>query len=266
MNSRKITALYERLSREDAHSGDSDSIAPQKAYLEQTAAARGFENCRHYTDDGWSGGSFDRPGWNDMIADIEAGKVGAVLVKDMSRVGRDYLQTGFYTEVYFARKGVRFIAVDSHVDNQAGDSNEFAPLLNVLNEMYLHDQSRKVSIGFRAKGMAGKPLMVTPCFGYVPDPEDKNRWIIEPHAAQTVRRIFALAAEGTNPNRIAVILRDEQRISPGVYFAQLGVGNRCGGRAADGDLYHWRRETVVKILRMPEYLGKTVNFKTSKAS
>ena len=154
MNSRKITALYERLSREDAHSGDSDSIAHQKAYLEQTAAARGFENCRHYTDDGWSGGSFDRPGWNDMIADIEAGKVGAVLVKDMSRVGRDYLQTGFYTEVYFARKGVRFIAVDSHVDNQAGDSNEFAPLLNVLNEMYLHDQSRKVSIGFRAKGMA----------------------------------------------------------------------------------------------------------------
>ena len=149
-----------------------------------------------------------------------------MLVKDMSRVGRDYLQTGFYTEVYFARKGVRFIAVDSHVDNQAGDSNEFAPLLNVLNEMYLHDQSRKVSIGFRAKGMAGKPLMVTPCFGYVPDPEDKNRWIIEPHAAQTVRRIFALAAEGTNPNRIAVILRDEQRISPGVYFAQLGVGNR----------------------------------------
>ena len=266
MNSRKITALYERLSRENTHSGDSDSIAHQKAYLEQVAAARGFENCRHYTDDGWSGGSFDRPGWNDMIADIEAGKVGAVLVKDMSRVGRDYLQTGFYTEVYFARKGVRFIAVDSHVDNQAGDSNEFAPLLNVLNEMYLHDQSRKVSIGFRAKGMAGKPLMVTPCFGYVPDPEDKNRWIIEPHAAQTVRRIFALAAEGTNPNRIAVILRDEQRISPGVYFAQLGVGNRCGGRAADGDLYHWRRETVVKILQMPEYLGKTVNFKTSKAS
>ena len=201
-----------------------------------------------------------------MIADIEAGKVGAVLVKDMSRVGRDYLQTGFYTEVYFARKGVRFIAVDSHVDNQAGDSNEFAPLLNVLNEMYLHDQSRKVSIGFRAKGMAGKPLMVTPCFGYVHDPENKDRWIIEPHAAQTVRRIFALAAEGTNPNRIAVILRDEQRITPGVYFAQLGVGNRCGGRDADGELYHWRRETVVKILRMPEYLGKTVNFKTSKAS
>lgn len=161
----KITALYERISREDALR-DADSIGHQKAYLEQVAGERGFGNCRHYTDDGWSGGTFDRPGWKQMIADIEAGQVGAVLVKDMSRIGRDYLQTGFYTEVFFARYDVRFIAVDSHVDNQAGDSNEFAPLLNVMNEMYLHDQSRKVSIAFRAKGMSGKPLMVTPCFGY----------------------------------------------------------------------------------------------------
>lgn len=150
MNSRKITALYERLSREDAHSGDSDSIAHQKAYLEQTAAARGFENCRHYTDDGWSGGSFDRPGWNDMIADIEAGKVGAVLVKDMSRVGRDYLQTGFYTEVYFARKGVRFIAVDSHVDNQAGEA-DFMERLQKQLQLGQPDQMKKLKRSIMAK-------------------------------------------------------------------------------------------------------------------
>lgn len=261
----KITALYERISREDALR-DADSIGHQKAYLEQVAKELGFDNCRHYTDDGWSGGTFDRPGWKQMIADIEAGQVGVVLVKDMSRIGRDYLQTGFYTEVFFARHHVRFIAVDSHVDNQAGDSNEFAPLLNVMNEMYLHDQSRKVSIAFRVKGMSGKPLMVTPCFGYTLDSEDKGHWIVESEAAETVRRAFALAAEGINPHRIAAILRSEQRMTPGAYFARLGMGNRCAIMKADTGPCDWHRGTVVTLLQKQEYLGKTVNFKTSKAS
>ncbi|MDO4357433.1 MAG: recombinase family protein, partial [Clostridia bacterium] len=138
----KWTALYERLSRDDDTFGDSVSIAHQKAYLRKYADEHGFANCHDYTDDGYSGGTFDRPAWNQMIADIEDGKVGTVIAKDMSRVGRDHLQTGFYTEIYFARNSVRFIAIDSRVDNQRSDSNEFAPILNVFNEMYLHDQSR----------------------------------------------------------------------------------------------------------------------------
>lgn len=136
----KMTALYERISREDSSTEASLSILRQKEYLEAYAAANSFENCQHYTDDGFSGRNFERPGWRQLIADIDSGKIGAVLVKDMSRIGRDYLQTGFYTEIYFKEKDVRFIAIDSHVDNSRADSFEFAPMLNVLNEMYLHDR------------------------------------------------------------------------------------------------------------------------------
>ena len=261
----KWTALYERLSRDDDTFGDSVSIAHQKAYLRKYADEHGFANCHDYTDDGYSGGTFDRPAWNQMVADIEAGKVGTVIVKDMSRVGRDHLQTGFYTEIYFARNSVRFIAIDSRVDNQRSDSNEFAPILNVFNEMYLHDQSRKVRIGFHAKGISGKPLMSTPNFGYLKDPKDKSRWIIDPAAAETVRRIFELAAAGNNPNRIAVMLREEQRMTPGAYFAERGQMNRCYAKK-NASAYDWSRGTVVSLLRAREYLGDTVNFKTAKSS
>ena len=170
-----ITALYECLSRDDDLDGERNSIVNQKEYLERYAAANGFENCRHYTDDGWSGGNFERPGWKRMLADIEDDKIDTVLVKDMSRVGRNYLQTGFYTEVYFKKKAIHFIAIDSHVDSARSDNIEFVPMLNVLNEMYLRDQSRKVVIGYHAKGMTGAPIMSTPCFGYVKAPEDRNR-------------------------------------------------------------------------------------------
>ena len=159
----KMTALYERISREDRNEGESFSILRQKEYLETYAAANGFENCRHYTDDGFSGRNFERPGWQQMMTDIDSGKIGTVLVKDMSRVGRDYLQTGFYTEIYFKEKDVRFIAIDSHVDNSRSDSLEFAPMLNVLNEMYLHDLSKKVNIGFRAKECRGNRLRQRRC-------------------------------------------------------------------------------------------------------
>lgn len=259
------TALYERLSRDDDNGGDSVSIAHQKVYLRKYADEHGFTNCHDYTDDGWSGGTFDRPAWNQMIADIEAGKVGTVIAKDMSCVGRDHLQTGFYTEIYFARHGVRFIAIDSRVDNAHSDSNEFAPILNVFNEMYLHDQSRKVRMNFHAKGASGKPLMSTPHFGYLKDPEDKCRWIIEPEAAETVRRIFELAAAGNNPNRIAAMLREEQRITSGAYFAARGQRNRCHAKK-NTSAYDWSRSAVVSLLQAREYLGETVNFKTAKAS
>ena len=161
-----------------------------------------------------------------MMTDIDGGKIGTVLVKDMSRVGRDYLQTGFYTEIYFKEKDVRFIAIDSHVDNSRSDSLEFAPMLNVLNEMYLHDLSKKVNIGFRAKGMSGQSLTSTPPFGYKRDPEDKNHWMIEPETAEVVRRIFELAATGMNPHRIAKTLQTERRITTSTYFRRSGMGRR----------------------------------------
>ncbi len=262
----KMTALYERISREDRNEGESFSILRQKEYLETYAAANGFENCRHYTDDGFSGRNFERPGWQQMMTDIDSGKIGTVLVKDMSRVGRDYLQTGFYTEIYFKEKDVRFIAIDSHVDNSCSDSLEFAPMLNVLNEMYLHDLSKKVNIGFRAKGMSGQSLTSTPLFGYKRDPEDKNHWVIEPETAEIVRRIFELAATGMNPHRIAKTLQTERRITPSTYFRRSDMGNRYHARRQETGDYDWHRGTVIGILNKREYLGMTVNFKTCTPS
>ena len=153
----KITALYERLSRDDDNAGDSNSIVNQKKYLESYAQQRGYTNCRHYTDDGWSGGNFERPAWKQLVADIEAGKVAHVIVKDMSRAGRDYLQTGFYTEVFFRQHGVHFVAIANSVDSDDQNSNEFAPFLNIMNEWYLRDLSRKQKTAIRVKGESGKP-------------------------------------------------------------------------------------------------------------
>ena len=163
MKENLITALYERLSRDDDLDGESNSIVNQKLYLQNYADEHGFTNCKHYTDDGFSGRNFERPGWQQMMTDIDGGKIGTVLAKDMSRVGRDYLQTGFYTEIYFKEKDVRFIAIDSHVDNSCSDSLEFAPMLNVLNEMYLHDLSRKSTSGFGQKECRGNRLRQRRC-------------------------------------------------------------------------------------------------------
>ena len=266
MKNGKWTALYERISREENNDGESCSIVYQKEYLERYAAANGFENCRHYTDDGFSGRNFERPGWKQMLADIEDDKIDTVLVKDMSRVGRNYLQTGFYTEVYFKKKAIRFIAIDSHVDSARSNNIEFVPMLNVLNEMYLRDQSRKVVIGYHAKGMTGAPIMSTPCFGYVKDPEDRNRWLVEPQAAETVRRIFELAAGETNPYRITRILQSERRLTPSAYFESQGLRIRTGKKSGITGPYDWNRATILNILNAQEYLGRTVNFKSGKAS
>ena len=195
----KITALYERLSRDDDNAGDSNSIVNQKKYLESYAQQRGYTNCRHYTDDGWSGGNFERPAWKQLVADIEAGKVAHVIVKDMSRAGRDYLQTGFYTEVFFRQHGVHFVAIANGVDSDDQNSNEFAPFLNIMNEWYLRDLSRKQKTAIRVKGESGKPTTNCAIYGYKKDPENKYHWLIDEEAAAVVRRIFQLTIEGKGP-------------------------------------------------------------------
>ena len=196
--------MYERLSRDDDNAGDSNSIVNQKKYLESYARQRGYTNCRHYTDDGWSGGNFERPAWKQLVSDIEAGKVAHVIVKDMSRAGRDYLQTGFYTEVFFRQHGVHFVAIANGVDSDDQNSNEFAPLLNIMNEWYLRDLSRKQKTAIRVKGESGKPTTNCAIYGYRKDPENKYHWLIDEEAAAVVRRIFRLTIEAKAPTILPV--------------------------------------------------------------
>lgn len=266
LDTEKITALYERLSRDDEMSaGDSNSIIHQKQMLEAYAAQHGFSNCAHYTDDGWSGGSFDRPDWKRLIADIEAGKVGCVIAKDMSRIGRDYLQTGFYTEVMFREKGVRFIAISNGIDSSVQSSGEFAPFLNVINEWYIRDCSRKVTAVLRAKGMSGKHTTNHAIYGYRKDPDDPGHWLIDEEAAAVVRRIFQLTIEGNGPHQIARILTEEKVERPAYYLGQRNQGT-CQSRDYSDERFIWQGTTVSEMLTRPEYMGHTVNFRTYKDS
>lgn len=261
----KITALYERLSRDDEVAGDSNSIVNQKRYLEDYAAQKGFTNCVHYTDDGWSGGNFERPAWKRMLADIEAGKVGVVLAKDMSRIGRDYLQTGFYTEVVFREHGVRFIAIGNGVDSADKSSGEFAPFINIMSEWYLRDCSRKQCAAYQARGRAGKPTTNHAIYGYRKDPEDKHHWLLDEEAAAVVRRIFQLSANGYGPQQIANILRDDKVERPSVYMAKRGQGTQKNSTDMSRP-YDWSCTSVSNILAKPEYMGHTVNFRSYKES
>lgn len=261
----KITALYERLSRDDDLTGDSNSIINQKKMLEDYAKANGFTNCVHFTDDGWSGGSFDRPSWKRMIEGIEKGEIAAVLVKDLSRVGRDYLQVGFYTEVMFREKGVRFVAITNGVDSNKRESSEFAPFMNIMNEWYIRDCSRKITTVLRARGMSGKHTSNHCIYGYKKDPNDKDHWIIDEEAAEVVRRIYRMAIEGKGPYEIARILATEKVERPSYYLAQRGMGNHQSNYNA-ADPYTWRGGTVADILSKQEYMGHTVNFRTYKES
>ncbi len=261
----KITALYERLSRDDEAAGDSNSIVNQKMLLETYAAQHGFTNCVHYTDDGWSGGNFERPDWKRMIADIEAGKVGCVIAKDMSRIGRDYLQTGFYTEVLFREKGVRFIAIGNSVDSADRSTSEFAPFLNIMNEWYLRDCSRKQCAAYQARGNAGKPTTNHAIYGYRKDPQDKHHWLIDEDAAAVVRRIFRLSMEGYGPGQIAGILRDDRVERPSYYMGTRGQGTQRNSYD-DSRPYDWSGTTVSNILAKPEYMGHTINFRSYKES
>ena len=261
----RITALYERLSRDDDLAGDSNSIVNQKKMLEDYAKNNGYTNTVHFTDDGFSGGSFERPGWKQMLSRIENGDIGTVIVKDMSRVGRDYLQVGFYTEVFFREKGVRFIAVSNGVDSTNNTSSEFAPFLNIMNEWYLRDCSRKITAVLRAKGKEGKPITSNPPYGYVKSPDDKNLWLVDEEAAEVVRKIFRLTVEGMGPYQIAKRLMAEKVEKPSYYQATRQRGNfktMCDFETP----YNWTGGSVVRILERPEYMGDTVNFRSHKES
>ena len=265
-----ITALYERLSRDDEQVGESNSITNQKAYLENYAQQHGFSNCRHYTDDGYSGGNFERPGWKRLIADVEAGKVSTVIAKDMSRVGRNYLETGYYTEVYFRQYHVRFLALANGIDSADPNSSEFAPMLNIMNEWYLRDQARKASAAVRLKASSGKPITTVPPFGYVKDKANKDHWIVDQEAAQTVRLIFELAASGMIPSKIARHLQAAHLDTPGFYHLHhkrresVGTVFRTVYPRENMRPYDWRVDQVQKILRREEYKGYTVNLRTAK--
>lgn len=261
----KITALYERLSRDDDNAGDSNSIVNQKKYLEGYAAQRGYSNCVHYTDDGWSGGNFERPAWKRLVEDIEAGKVAHVIVKDMSRIGRNYLQTGFYTDVMFRERGVHFIAIANGVDSDDQATSEFAPFLNIMNEWYLRDLSRKQKTAIRVKGESGKPTTNCVIYGYKKDPEDKYHWLIDEEAAAVVRRIFRLTIDGKGPYDIARILFDDKVETPAVYLGKKGMGV-WKSKEEYPNPYSWSGYIVGNILSKPEYMGDTVNFRSHKAS
>lgn len=261
----KVTALYERLSRDDEMVGDSNSIVNQKKMLEDYARQNGYANIEHFTDDGYSGGSFDRPDWKRMIAGIEEGIIGTVIVKDMSRIGRDYLQVGFYTEVMFKEKNVHFIAIANGVDNQKRESSEFAPFLNIMNEWYIRDSSRKVTAVLRTRGMEGKHTTNNAIYGYRKSEEDKNQWEIDEEAAEVVRRIYRMSLDGKGPYEIARILSEEKIERPSYYLAKRGLGTWRGNNNSSIP-YVWRGATVRDILSKPEYMGHTVNFRTYKDS
>lgn len=259
----KIDALYERLSRDDELSGESNSIVNQKIMLENYAAQNGFSNIRHYTDDGYSGGNFERPAWKQLVADIESGKVRTVIAKDMSRIGRDYLQTGFYTEILFRESGVRFIAITNGVDSSIEGSGEFAPFLNIMNEWYIRDCSRKQKAAFKARGMAGKHVSNNCIYGYKKDPENKDHWLIDEEAAAVVKRIFNLSVEGKGPGQIARILMNDKVERPSYYFGTRNIGIQKNTFDRNRP-YDWNCTTVMTMLARPEYMGHTVNFRSHK--
>lgn len=253
-----ITGLYCRLSRDDGTEGDSNSIANQRKLLQKYAKENGFSNTRYYVDDGYTGTNFNRPGFQKMLDDIELGYLTTVIVKDMSRLGRDYLQVGFYTDSYFPDHDIRFIAVNDCVDSADGD-NEFAPFRNVMNEMYARDISRKIRSSHRLRGNAGEPLSQPP-YGYLKSPENKKKWVIDPVAAPIVQDIFQMALEGKGNETIASILQSRKVLIPMEYWRS--IGHPRGGKYQQLDAYKWNKATIDKILRQQEYCGDVINFKT----
>ena len=208
--SSKITALYERLSRDDDLNGESNSITNQKQYLEDYARRNGFTNIRHFTDDGFSGVNFNRPSFQELIKEVEAGNVATIIVKDMSRLGRNYLQVGFYTEVLFPQKDVRFLAINNSIDSNNASDNDFAPFLNIMNEWYAKDTSNKIKAVFDARMKDGKRCSGSIPYGYNRLPTDKQTLVVDPMASEVVKHIFLLANDGKSPREIAEILTEEK--------------------------------------------------------
>ena len=264
LNSIKITALYERLSRDDELQGESNSITNQKHFLEDYARKNGFVNIRHFTDDGVSGTTFDREGFQSMIAEVEAGNVAVIIVKDMSRFGRDYLKVGFYTEVMFKEKGVRFIAINNGIDSSNQQDSDFTPFLNIMNEWYARDSSRKIQAIFKARMQEGKRVSPSVPYGYRRDPDDKQHLIIDPEPAAVVRRIFKLVLEGNGVNRIADILYADKILIPSAYAEKYYPENQHS--KSFHDPIRWTNQTIIHILEKREYMGHTVLGKTISES
>ena len=260
----KITALYERLSRDDFGKDDdqqreSNSISNQKAMLEEFAARQGFTNIVHFTDDGISGTCFDRPGFLAMMKEVEAGNVEYLCIKDMSRMGRDYLKVGQIMEI-LRQRGVRLIAINDGVDSARGD-DDFTPFRNIMNEYYARDTSRKIRSTFQSKGKSGKHLTGTVIYGYLWN-EARDQWLVDSEAAEVVKRIFAMTIEGYGPYQIASKLKEEKILIPSAYLARHGEG--VNKNKTFKDVYGWGSSTICNILEKREYLGHTINFKTRK--
>lgn len=256
----KITALYERLSRDDELEGESNSIVNQKKILEEYASKNNLTNIIHFTDDGISGTQFDRPGFMEMMNGVNTGNIGCIIVKDMSRLGRDYLKVGQCMEI-LRQKGVRLIAINDNVDSFYRE-DDFTPFRNIMNEWYARDTSRKIQSTFRSKGESGKHTASTPPYGYIKDEKDKDKWIVDEKAAEIVRRIFNLTMQGNGPYRIAKILESEKVDIPAYHQQKLGYGLYQSKNFEHP--YRWCSSTIASILKKQEYLGHTVNFKTRK--
>ncbi len=256
----RVTALYERLSRDDELAGESNSITNQKQYLEDYARKNGFTNIRHFTDDGFSGVNFNRPGFQSLITEAEAGNIGTIIVKDMSRFGRNYLQVGFYTEILFPQKDVRFIAINNSIDSSNASDNDFAPFLNIMNEWYAKDTSNKIKAVFESRMKDGKRCSGSIPYGYNRAKGDKQTLIVDPEAAKVVRRIFLLANEGKSPREIAELLTVEKVLIPAAYTKEFHPEQFKGKKFSDP--YLWATSSVRKILERQEYIGHTVLHKS----
>ena len=253
-----IAGLYTRLSRDDGTDSESNSIANQKRLLSQKAKELGFTNIKFYVDDGYTGTNFNRPGFQELLDDIEMGYISVVMVKDLSRLGRDYVSVGHYTDNYFPEHNIRFIAVNDMVDSDEGE-NEIAPFKNIMNEMYARDISRKIRSSNRIRGNLGEPLAQPP-YGYMKSPENKKKWIVDPDASQVVKSIFRMCIEGKGNEAIAHVLQVNKVFIPMAYWHSKGL-NR-GGKQMPTDPYRWSKTTVRKILTQQEYCGDVINFKT----
>lgn len=259
--SEKFTILYCRLSRDDELQGDSNSIVNQKNILSKYAKENGFKNTHFIVDDGYSGTNFQRPGWNELLELIDNNKVETIIVKDMSRLGRDYLKVGFYTEVLFVEKNIRFIAINNGIDSSNQTDSDFTPFLNIINEWYAKDTSKKIRAVMKAKGESGKYLTTRPPFGYTKSPDDNTKWIVDDEAARVVKMIFDLCLEGYGTSQIARILKDKKVLTPFSYWNTKGQAFKYSENP-----HNWSAGTVAGIIEKKEYLGHTVNFKTYKQS
>ena len=257
-----VTALYCRLSKDDEQIGDSNSIVHQKEILAKYAKEHGFTNIEFYVDDGFSGTNFNRPDFQRMMADAEEGKISTVIVKDMSRFGRDYIMVGYYTEIYFSNLNIRFIAINDNVDSNIQTENDLTPFKNVFNEWYARDTSKKIRAVFKAKGNSGKHLTTNPPFGYKKDPNDKDKWIIDDEAAATVRRIFQMYVEGYRISEIGHKLTEEKVETPILYYMNRGI--KTNARSEYPEI--WDLMSIKYILSQTAYAGHTVNFQTAVKS